>query len=121
MGMVTYYSIPDKMFRVETDVAISYGHDIEYMRNLILESLVHEDWIRHDKPIQVLLLEFTESGVKFKVRCWIENFVETRISGDRLNTVIYKTMINADIAMPFSDIIVHFADFKTDFDIFQTG
>ncbi len=114
MGMVTNYSIPDKMFRVETDVFISYGPDIEYVRNLILESLAHEDWIMHDKPIQVLLLEFTESGVKFKVRCWIENFVETRISEDQLNTAIYKALINADIAMPSSDVIVHFADFKTD-------
>jgi small-conductance mechanosensitive channel len=114
MSMVTNYSIPDKMFRVETDVVISYGPDIEYVRNLILESLAHEDWIMHDKPIQVLFLEFTESGVKFTVRCWIENFVETRISEDRLNTAIYKALINADIVMPSSTVIIYFADFKTD-------
>jgi MscS family membrane protein len=62
----------------------------------------------------VLLLEFTRSEVKFKVRCWIENFVETRISEDRLNTAIYKALINANIVMPSPDIIVHFADVNTD-------
>jgi small-conductance mechanosensitive channel len=102
------------MFRVETDVVISYGPDIEYVRNLILESLAHEDWIMHDKPIQVLFLEFTESGVKFTVRCWIENFVETRISEDRLNTAIYKALINADIVMPSSTVIIYFADREAD-------
>lgn len=108
--MITNYSMPDKMFRVETDVIISYGPDIEYVRNLIIEAMKNEKWIMQENPVQVLLLEFTESGIKFKARCWIENFVETRISEDKLNTVIYKALINANIAMPSSDIIIHFAD-----------
>jgi small-conductance mechanosensitive channel len=86
--------MPYMMFRVETFIVVSYDPDIEYVRNLILESLAHEEWIMHDKPIQVLLSEFTEFGAKLKVRCWIENFVETRISEDKLNTAIYKVLIN---------------------------
>jgi MscS family membrane protein len=74
--------MPDRMFRVETFVIIFYGPDIEYVRSLILEALTLEDGIMQDKPIQALLCDFTEFGVKFKVRCWIENFMETRISED---------------------------------------
>ncbi len=112
--LVTNYSIPEKIFRVETDVVISYGPDIEYVRNLIIEAMEHEDWIMHEKPIQVLLLGFTGSGVKFKVRCWIEDYVEIRVSEDKLNTAIYKALINADIMMPSSDVIVHFVAGKKD-------
>jgi Small-conductance mechanosensitive channel len=112
--MITNYSMPDRMFRVETDVIISYGPDIEYVRNLIIEAMKNEKWIMQENPVQVLLLEFTESGIKFKARCWIENFVETRISEDKLNTVIYKALINANIAMPSSDIVVHFANQETE-------
>lgn len=108
--LITNYSMPDRMFRVETFVIISYGPDIEYVRDLILEGLAHEDWIMHDKPTQALLFDFTEFGVKFKVRCWIENFVETRISEDRLNTAIYKALINAGIAVPSLHTIVHFTE-----------
>lgn len=110
--LITNYSMPDRMFRVETFVVVCYGPDIEYVRNLILESLVHEDWILHDKPIQALISEFTEFGVKFKVRCWIENYLETRISEDRLNTAIYKALINANISMATgtSHVTIHFAD-----------
>lgn len=108
--LITNYSIPDKNFRVETDVVVSYGPDIEYVRNLIKEAMEHEDWIMHESPVQVLLLEFTGSGMKFKARCWIENYMETRISEDRLNTAIYKALITENIAMPSSDIIIHFAD-----------
>ena len=112
--MITNYSMPDRMFRVETDVIISYGPDIEYVRNLIIEAMKNEKWVMQENPVQVLLLEFTESGIKFKARCWIENFVETRISEDKLNTVIYKALINANIAMPSSDIVVHFANQETE-------
>jgi len=69
---ITNYSMPDRIFRFETFVIISYGQDIEYVRSLILEALAHEDWTMQDKPIQALLFDFTEFGVKFKVRCWIE-------------------------------------------------
>ncbi len=108
--LITNYSMPDRMFRVETFVIISYGPDIEYVRSLILEALAHEDWIMKDKPIQALLYDFTEFGVKFKVRCWIENFVETKISEDRLNTAIYKTLISKGIAVPSLHTIIRFTD-----------
>ncbi len=108
--LITNYSMPNIMFRVETYVIISYGPDIEYVRNLILETLAHEDWIMKDKPIQALLFDFTEFGVKFKVRCWIENFVETKISEDRLNTAIYKALFSANIAMPSLHNIIHFVN-----------
>lgn len=99
-----------KLLSSETFVIISYGPDIEYVQNLILEALAHENWIMQDKPIQALLFDFTEFGVKFKVRCWIENFVETRISKDRLNTAIYKALTNAGITVPSLHIIIHFTD-----------
>ncbi len=108
--LITNYSMPNRIFRVETLVTISYGPDIEYVRNLIFEALAHEDWIMHDKPIQALLFDFTEFGVKFKVRCWIENYVETRISEDRLNTAIYKALINAGVPVPSLHTIIHFTD-----------
>ena len=67
------------MFRVETLVVVSYGPDIEHVRGLILVALAHESWIMHDKPIQALIPHFAEFGMEFKVRCWIENFVDPRI------------------------------------------
>jgi small-conductance mechanosensitive channel len=108
--LVTNYSMPDRMFRIETFVIVSYGPDIEYVRNLILEALVHEDWIMKDKPIQALLFDFTEFGVKFKVRCWIESYVEKDVSVNRLNTIIYEALKNANIGMHCSDVMIHFSD-----------
>ncbi|AAM06020.1 TPA: mechanosensitive ion channel [Methanosarcina acetivorans] len=47
VDLVTNYSIPCRMFRVEIDVAVSYGPDIEYVRNLIIEAMKQESWIMH--------------------------------------------------------------------------
>jgi MscS family membrane protein len=66
--------------------------------------------IMQERPVQALLFKFTESGIKFRVRCWIEDYVETRISEDRLNTAIYKALINKKIAMSSSDLVVYFAN-----------
>lgn len=114
--LITNYSMPDRNFRVETFVVVSYGPAIDYVRNLILESLANENWIMHNKPIQALVSEYTEQGVKFKVRCWIENYVDTRISEDQLNTAIYKALINANVSLSTSTsyVTIHFDDVKND-------
>lgn len=75
----------------------------------------------HENPIQVLLLEFTGPGMKLKARCRIEDYMEKRVSEDRLNTAIYKALINANIATPSSDIITHFADQRNVITISKKG
>nr|WP_011308007.1 cation:proton antiporter [Methanosarcina barkeri] len=40
--------------------------------------------------------------------------VNNKKVSEKLNTVIYKALINANIAMPSSDIVVHFANQKTE-------
>lgn len=108
--LVTNYSMPDRTYRIETYAMVFYGPDIEYVRSLILDVLEHEAWIMHEKRIDVLLCEFMEFGVKFRVRCWIENYVDARILEDRLNTTIYKALVNANIPTPCSNIRIQIAD-----------
>jgi len=98
------------MFRAAALVVVSYGPDIEHVRSLIPGALALEAWIMRDKPIRALIYYFTEFGVEFKVRCWIEDFVDTKISEDRLNTVIYKALINANIPVPSLRTIIHLVD-----------
>jgi small-conductance mechanosensitive channel len=89
--LVTNYSIPEKIFRVETDVVISYGPDIEYVRNLIIEAMEHEDWIMHEKPIQVPLETVTyDYGVLEKIAKISNEILRTAI----INLTVYKDAHN---------------------------
>lgn len=99
--------MPDRIFRVETFVVISYGSDIENVRNLIIEALGHENRIMHNKPIEAYMSRLTELGVEFMVRCWIESFVEKEVAENRLNTIIYEALKNANIEMPRYDVMIH--------------
>jgi small-conductance mechanosensitive channel len=107
-NLVTNYSIPDKFFRVETDVAVAYGADIESVRQLIQEAVEEQDWVVRDRPIQVLLWEFQDTGVLIRARCWIEDYVDTRIVVDQLNTAIYRRLFERDVVLgPVSDVVLH--------------
>ena len=53
-----------------------------------------------DERIEALFLEFGESAMIFRVRCWIEHYVETRRIMDKLNTCIYDALNEAGIEMP---------------------
>jgi MscS family membrane protein len=110
-NLVTNYSIPDKFFRVETDVAVAYGADIEYVRQLIREAVEEQDWVVKDRPIQVLLWEFRENGVLIRARCWIEDYVDTRIVVDQLNTTIYRRLFEKGVVSgPASDVVLHMTE-----------
>ena len=60
-----------------------------------------------DKPVEALFLEFQDSGLLFRVRCWIEHYVETRRVIDKLNTVVYQALNEAGIGIPFPQRVVH--------------
>ena len=114
-NLVTNYSVPNKVFRVETDVVVAYGANIEYIRGMILEAVDEQDWVMKDKPIQVLLWEFRESGVMLRARCWIEDYVDTRLLVDQLNTAIYRRLFEAGVVSgPVSDVNVHRAEGRVD-------
>lgn len=114
-NMVTNYSVPNKVFRVETDVVVNYGEEIESVRNMILDAVNAQDWVMKDKPVQVLLWEFRESGVMLRARCWIEDYVDTRLLVDQLNTAIYRRLFESGVvAGPASDVVLRREDGPVD-------
>jgi len=61
----------------------------------------------HEKPIEALMLEFGESALTFRVRCWIEHYVETRRVLDQMNSALYRALCNAEINIPAPRRDVH--------------
>jgi MscS family membrane protein len=58
-----------------------------------------------DRPIQMLLWEFRETGALIRARCWIEDYVDTRIVMDRVNTAIYRRLFERGVVSgPISEL-----------------
>jgi small-conductance mechanosensitive channel len=99
-NLVVNHSDPSTVYRVETRLGVGYGTDIAFARKVMVDAVRAQDWVMKDQPIEALFLEFGESGMIFRVRCWIENYVETRRIMDKLNTCLFDALHEAGIDMP---------------------
>lgn len=106
-GLIVNYSLPEDRYRVETHVGIAYGTDIEMARELMIEAIRKQDWVMKEERIEALFLEFGDSALIFRVRCWIEHYVETRRILDQMNTALYIALNEANIAIPFPQRDLH--------------
>jgi len=103
---VVNYSVPSTKYRVETEIGVAYGTDIDQVRAVLIEAIRAEDWVMKNERIEALFLEFQDSGLLFRVRCWIEHYVETRRVIDKMNSALYRALSQADIEIPFPQRVV---------------
>jgi len=107
-GLVVNYSDPSTVYRVQTHIGVSYGTDIDKARQVLVAAIEAEEWIMEEKPVEALMLEFGDSAMIFRVRCWIEHFVETRRIIDKMNTALYKAVNEAKIDIePLSSVRIY--------------
>lgn len=109
---IVNHSIPSTMYRVQTEVGVAYGLDIDEVRKVLVDAVLAQDWVMKDRPVEALFLEFQDSGLLFRVRCWIETYEETRRTIDKLNTCIYKALNEAEMEIPFPQRVVHLEQSK---------
>jgi small-conductance mechanosensitive channel len=107
-GLIVNYSDPSTVYRVETHVGLAFGVDVEKAREVLIDSLTSEEWVMSEKPVEALMLSIGDSALVFRVRCWIENYMDTRRVIDKMNTTIYHALANAEIemAMPQRQVYV---------------
>ena len=99
-SLVVNYSYPDIRYRIQIHVGIAYGTDIEFARKTIIRAVREVEGVLEDKKVEALFLEFGESAMIFRVRWWIESYVDTRRMFDRVNTRIYQALESAGIETP---------------------
>ena len=101
-SQVVNYSFPDPRYRVETEIGIAYGSDLDRARAIILDTVRNVEGVLPGKPIEALFIEFGDSAIKILVRWWIHSFTDTRSMFDRVHSALYETLNQAEIEMPFT-------------------
>jgi small-conductance mechanosensitive channel len=106
--------------RVQYDVGIGYGDDIDRAKQLIIEALANLDVVLKEPAPDVLVMELAESTVNIRVRWWISpprraDALDTR---DKVLTAIKKTLTANGIDLPFptQQILFHDQTEETDGD-----
>ncbi|OYD91504.1 mechanosensitive ion channel protein MscS [Nostoc sp. 'Peltigera membranacea cyanobiont' 210A] len=97
--------------RLQYDVGIGYGDDIDRAKELMLEALHSVPEILKDPAPDVLLMELAESTVNIRVRWWINppRRADDLASRDKVLSTIKKTLVENGIDLPFptQQILLH--------------
>jgi len=105
-SLIVNHSYPDTQYRIENHVGVAYGTDIEKARAVIIEAVKTVDGVLLDHPVEALFLEFGDSSLVFRVRLWLDSYIDTRRMFDKVNTAIYKALNEANIEIPFPQRVV---------------
>lgn len=99
-NQVINYSYPDPRYRIETNVDIPFGTDIETVRSLLIETISKVEGVLLEKPIDALYVDMSGAAMEFRLRWWIESYADTRRMFDRVHTAIQHALDSAGIVSP---------------------
>ncbi len=100
-NQIINYTYPDPRYRIETHVNIPYSTDLDKIRNLIVDTVRTIEGVLPDKPVDALYIEMGESAMVFRVRWWIESYVDTRRMVDRVHSALHLALNEAGIEQPY--------------------
>lgn len=100
-SLVVNYAYPNSEYRIQIHVGVDYGTDIEFARKTLIEAVRNVEGVDPDHPVEALFLEFGDSAMIFRVRWWLDSYVDTRRMFDKVNTAMYNALTEAGIDLPF--------------------
>lgn len=106
-SLIINHSFPDSHYRIDVNVGIAYGSDIEKARQLMVQAAQGVEGVRRENPVEALFIEMGDSGLLFRIRVWIESYTDTRRIVDRVNTAVYQALTEAGVEIPFPQVDVH--------------
>lgn len=105
---VANFTYRDSICRVWTTVGVSYSSDLRTVRQVLEGVCENMPGLSQLHAPEVLLTEFGDSAVNYKVSIWIENPWDSGPVKSKLNESIWWSLRDADIAMAFPQLDVHF-------------
>ncbi len=97
---VVNYSRPDPSYRLQADLGIGSGVDIESVVKEIQEAARGVEGVMADKPVDVLFIGFGDSSNTFRVRWWLESYKDKRRVTHQVLSAIQAAADKYQIDMP---------------------
>ena len=100
------YTYPDSTYRMHVDVGIKFGSDIQIVEHRISSAVTKVNGVLSEPSPEVLLIEFGESGLIFRVRWWVPTQTDFYVMSNKINKAIIDTLSEAGIAISFTSLNV---------------
>lgn len=104
---VINYTYPDPQFRIQMNINIPYGESVERVRELIVNTVRDVEGVLPDKPVEALYDEMGGTGMVFRIRWWIESYIDMRRMFDRVNTSLQQAFDEAGLGIPNPAYDIH--------------
>ena len=105
--------------RMQYDIGIGYGDDIERARRIVLDVLEETEGVAPDPKADVIVVAYADSGVLLRARWWSDSRIaDVLIAQDKVLTET-KTRLQAagiDIPYPTHQVLLHDQTEETDGD-----
>jgi small-conductance mechanosensitive channel len=106
------YTFPDPEVRMQVDLHIAYGSDLEKAGQVIIDALRKVDTVLQEKDVEVLLIDFGDTARKLRVRGWVADYHQPWPKTDQVCRAIDDALDQAGIEIPITvyDLNVHMED-----------
>jgi small-conductance mechanosensitive channel/CRP-like cAMP-binding protein len=98
---ITNYSEPGRETRLEVTVSAGYDAPPNDVKAAIESCLVGETMILSDPPMEVLLADFADSYITYRIRVWTTDFATDERVRDHVRSRVYYAFHRLGIAFPY--------------------
>lgn len=104
---VKNYTLRDALYRIDAEVGVVYGSDMDEVRRVLQKTADDIDWRTRENDPVILMKEFGASSVNFVVSVFTENPWNLRQQRSDLNEAIWWALKDAGITIAFPQLDVH--------------
>jgi MscS family membrane protein len=94
------YSYPDPRYRIQIEIGVGYGEDIEKVRQILVDTVSQVEGVISYQPVEALVVSMGEYAITMRVRWWIQSYVDTHRMFDRVYTTLRGALDEAGIEIP---------------------
>ena len=98
---ITNYSEPTRETRLEVQVGVGYEVPPNEVKAVIGTALAGEPLIMPEHPPEVLLVDFADSWMTYRIRVWTTDFAADERVRDRVRSRVYYAFSRHGIAFPY--------------------
>jgi MscS family membrane protein len=101
-------SYPNDIVRFRVGFGVAYGTDLDFMRKVVLDRINSEPDIEEPDSSEVRILEMGDSSMNAELLCMINNPNNIPRRKSDLLKLIYDTLYDNTIEIPFPQRVMHF-------------
>ena len=98
---IVNYCQPTRSLRLQVEVGASYEVPPNVVKSVIREALQNVPELSHERPPEVLLVDFGSSAMTYRVRFWVSDFEADERSKDLVRSLIYYAFKRNNITIPY--------------------